>query len=386
MRTSQLYNEKLCSGCGACSAVCPKGAIAMKMDPLGFLRPEIATDRCVDCKKCVHVCTYRNLPERRFPMAAYAAVNQDQRQLAGSSSGGAFAAIAKGMLAEGGYVCGAEMALEEGAKVRHRMIHDEEELPGLQGSKYVQSNLEPVFQEVRQRLSEGKRVLFSGTPCQVAAVKAFIGKENPNLYTVDVVCHGVPSPGQFSAYVQFLEKRHGSRMTRFCFRDKAYGWGKIGSARFENGKTIELPCEQSAYYSLFMSGDLQRESCLRCPYADGRRCADLTLGDYWGIERFQPELLSENGGPIQENKGVSALLVNTEKGGELLRLGQPALRLYPTEPKNVIAGNSQLRRPADRGRVHGIAARLYRMAGYGGREGLFRIKKGAGKLKRLIRR
>lgn len=386
MRTSQLYNEKLCNGCGACSAVCPKRAISMKPDSLGFLRPEIEQGKCVDCERCIRACTYRNLPERRSPVAAYAAVNREQRLLAASSSGGAFAALAKGMIADGGYVCGVELNLEEGAKVRHRVIHDERDLPGLQGSKYVQSNIEPVFMEIRRLLADGKRVLFSGTPCQVAAMKAFLGREDPNLYTVDIVCHGVPSPGQFGAYVQSLQKRHRSRMTHFCFRDKTYGWGKVGSVRFENGEILELPCEHSAYYSLFMSGDLQRESCLNCPYASGERCSDLTMGDYWGIERFQPELLSENGGPIQKDKGVSALLVNTDKGSELLRIGQASLGLYRAEPKHVIAGNSQLRHPVSRGRAHGIAARIYRSVGYGGIEGLFRLKKGAKRLARLIHR
>ena len=141
-------------------------------------------------------------------------------------------------------------------------------------------------------------------------MKAFLGRDYPNFFTVDLICHGVPSPGLFAAYLQWLERRHHAGIESFTFRDKSRGWGEHGTAALKDGRIIDLPCEGSSYYSLFFSGNLQRESCYACPFARGERCSDMTIGDYWGIEHAHPELLEENGGPLQRHRGISAILVN----------------------------------------------------------------------------
>lgn len=364
MITSDLMTPQSCCGCGVCAELCPQQAIVMKAGLDGFQYPEINSSRCIDCHKCLNLCVIKNNDRVSLskPYRGYAAVNEDLNELRKSASGGAFAALAISFLNEGGYVCGACMSLKGTVKVEHIIIHKKEELMKLQGSKYVQSNISFILPEIKHLLLDGKKVLFSGTPCQVAGVLSYLGKHYDNLYTVDIICHGVPSPGLFSSYINYLEKRYNGKILGFKFRDKDYGWGKYGSAIIEqkNIKSkIEIPCDKSSYYSMFMNGNLQRDFCYQCPFAKEDRCSDVTLGDYWGIEKYQIKLLQENGGTVQKKNGVSAVLVNTNKGEMLINQYGHHMQLYNTNTKSIIAGNSQLRHPVPKGRLRKMIYGIY---------------------------
>lgn len=354
MEDKRLCESNKCCGCGTCVSVCPTHAISMKNKLDTFSYPEIDEGLCIKCHKCYNSCPSTQENTVAWPMYGYAAVNKDSDDVALSSSGGAFSAIARTFIKAGGYVCGSEMQYGKYVGARHIIIKDESDIPKLQGSKYVQSDLNTVYIEIKDLLKAGELVLFSGTPCQVAGLKLYLGKKQDRLYTIDIVCHGVPSPELFASYIKLLENKHG-KVKNFSFRDKSYGWGKFGSFIVESGQKVELPCEKSSYYSMFMSGHLQRESCYSCQFAKAERVSDMTIGDYWGIEKYQPELLEQ----IDVNKGCSAILVNTDKGKELIVKYGMGLRLFDSEPQYIIDGNSQLRHPAPKGRYRNMVYKTF---------------------------
>jgi len=248
--------------------------------------------------------------ENALTQKAYAAYSKDTEILRNSSSGGVFSEIAKYFLAEGGVVCGA--SIDAAHQVKHILIRSEKDLPLLQGSKYVQSELYGCLREIQKCLSERKKLLFSGTPCQVAAVKKAFDCEN--LYTIDVLCHGVPSQKLFDEYILYLEKKHKGKLTEIVFRDKdRNGWSITQRYRIErNGKEKRYWLERhtSEYFSGYLRNMTQRESCFRCPYTTLSRCGEVTLADFWGIEKVRPELLN--------CAGTSLVVINNERGNALL--------------------------------------------------------------------
>ncbi len=310
-----LFTKKEdCCGCGACLNVCPRQAIAMKEDEYGYLYPEIDEEKCVRCGQCKKVCAFQKREETNVPLDCYAAVNANVEQVSKSASAGIFAAIAEKVICDGGIVYGVAFTRNWG--VHHVAIDNLEDLAKLQGSKYAHSNIERTYSEAKNELQTGRRVLFSGTPCQIAGLREFLGKEYENLVTVDIVCHGVPSVRMLQDYLKTIEDKHRGKITEFIFRDKSIGWGKNGSAVI-NGKKIKIWQSASSYLYYFTKGWLYRENCYRCPYACEHRPADITLGDYWGIEKQHPELLGK--GRWDESKGISCVIINTKKVNHLLR-------------------------------------------------------------------
>ena len=383
-------DKKDCCACGACENICPTNAIAMKKDEYGFIYPHIDNEICIRCKKCKSVCAYQNIDENNKVEGTYVAVTKNTDILK-SASGGIFASIAVKILREGGVVFGASLEQENGMLVpKHIMVDNEQDLLKLMGSKYVQSFIGTIYRDVKEQLNSGKLVLFSGTPCQVAALKSYLGKEYENLFLIDIICHGVPSASMFQDYLSILTNKN-EKVINFKFREKKYGWSTIGIASIENskGKLKELTIrgEETSYYSIFLNLISLRENCYSCKYACNRRPGDITIGDYWGIENEHPELLDCNGGPINKNRGVSVIVANTIKGKKFIE-SYNGLDLFESEYKKAERINDQLRNPAKVNELREFVLNLYRDEGYAAVEKWFRNKEGkrifVNKIKRKI--
>ena len=337
-----------CSACTACAAICPKGAITMAEDADGFLYPAVEESKCVHCGLCEQVCAYRNAPTPPSSKEVYAAVSgsTDVRE---SASGGLFAAFALAFLRQEGAVYGCAMESENGQLYpRHICVTEEQELIRLKGSKYVHSDMGDTYRDVRRRLEMGQKVLFSGTPCQVAGLKGYLRKDYENLFTMDIICHGVPSAKLFRDYIAFEERKHRAKIRTFRFRDKSQGWKLHGAMTLDTGETLYFEPEESSYYQMFLNSYTYRENCYSCPYASDRRPGDVTIGDYWCIELVHPELLEENGGPLNPEAGVSCLIVNNPRGQQLLAAFGTGIRRWESSYEQASRYNRQLTAPSAR--------------------------------------
>lgn len=301
-----------CTGCGACVQRCPKRCISWTQREFGFRYPQIDKDACVNCGLCEKVCPIDKALEVSAEQKAYAAVHKDDEVLAKSTSGGAFTAIADAVFAQGGIVYGAAML--DGMQVKHIRTSGKDDFEGLRSSKYLQSDTGTTYQMVEQDLKQGKTVLYSGTPCQIDGLKNFLGKDYENLYTVDIVCHGVGSQAYFDKYMDYARERYG-KIKALRFRSKEYaGWSCGGVVVVVDSsdclKKIPYRDFDNYYYSYFLSGDIYRKSCYSCKYANTNRVGDFTLGDYWGVEALNL--------PLQTENGCSLLLVNNRHAMQLL--------------------------------------------------------------------
>lgn len=301
-----------CTGCGACVQRCPKQCISWAQREFEFRYPQIDKDACVNCGMCEKVCPIDKALEVRAGQKAYAAVHKDAEVLAKSTSGGAFTAIADAIFAQGGIVYGAAML--DDMQVKHIRTSGKDDFEGLRSSKYLQSDTGITYQMVEQDLRQGKIVLYSGTPCQIDGLKNFLGKDYENLYTVDIVCHGVGSQAYFDKYMDYARERYG-KIKALRFRSKEYaGWSCGGVVVVVDSsdclKKIPYRDFDNYYYSYFLSGDIYRKSCYSCKYANTKRVGDFSLGDFWGVEALNLPLRTEN--------GCSLLLVNNQRAMRLL--------------------------------------------------------------------
>lgn len=331
-----------CTGCAACLNACPTHAISMEEDQKGFRYPAIDPDKCVSCGKCEAVCPEKHLPAGQAPKEVYAALAKDDIERKKSSSGGVFACLARQTIKQGGSVFG--VLLDQDLTVRHAEIRDLKDLDLLRGSKYVQSEVGLSFQQVRQRLQEGKKVLFSGTPCQVAGLKNYLQKDYPDLLTVDILCHGVPSPGLFRKYVQSEEAVSGSRMTDIQFRSKRIGWKKFFTVRtFADGT-------EATWADTFVPGFLQnlylRDSCYSCRFTTSERQGDITLGDYWEYSESAPAYLED------DDKGISLVLVNSARGEQAFSAIHREIATSRKTLENAKAGNPVLYVPCSKAETY----------------------------------
>lgn len=327
-----------CSGCSACVQVCAADAITLKKDSEGFNYPSVDKDKCVGCNKCVSVCPYENRKTDEFTQEFYAAKSREKSVVNRSSSGGAFYEITKAFCDENYVVFGAEMC--DDLKVRHIGIEDFKDIEKIQKSKYVQSDMTDSFRKVRSLLKENRRVLFSGTPCQIAGLKNFLGKDYDNLVTVDIVCHGVPSQTLFDKYLDELSDELGSKVISFTFRnkknfDKKSCNLKTALIKTENGKETVKEVLQCEYLAAFYDSLICRPSCEECPFANTERPGDITLADFWGAEKFYPD--------FDDGKGVSLVIVNSQKGAELI--GRADLDLIKTDREKALSKSTQLKKP-----------------------------------------
>jgi len=369
MRTVPFYEKKNCCACGACENICPQNAISMETDEEGFLYPNINNEKCIECGACTTACTYQNVELSHIPLQAFVAVNKTKDQLRYSASGGVFSAIATMVLNEGGIVFGATLDFEDGyAKPQHIAINQVEHLPRLQGSKYVQSKIGNTFKQARDYLIQGRRVLFSGTPCQISGLYGYLKKNYENLITIDVICHGIPNEKLFNDYLQMEKKRiKAQTVINYSFRDKKKGWGINERIDFiyylGEQKSIYRPGRLTSYNTLFLDGIIYRENCYSCPYAQRKRVSDLTIGDFWGIENEHSELLWKKG--YDKMKGISCLLVNTEKGCYICERMHENLQMEVSTLEKVSCKNGQLNKPSVESPQRKFVLNLYVEKGYG---------------------
>lgn len=377
-----VKNKETCCGCGACKYKCPVDAITMREDEKGFIYPFIDENKCINCGLCTKICPFE-LPSDSSPVACYASANLDDDQKYKSTSGGVFAAIATNFIMTGGVVCGASLKVIKGkVNVKHVLVNNLHDLEFLQGSKYVKSSLDDVLPEIKKMLKKNIKVLFSGTPCQVAAIKKLFTKYDNILYTIDIICHGTPSEKFLNDYLKLISK---NELLDLKFRDKQFGWSLKGIASYRNSIRIITP-NNSSYYYLFLKGEIYQDSCYKCPYTSKNRVGDLTIGDYWGIQKYNPELIIENNGPFNTIEGVSCLLENTSKGSELIQKSKDTLTVRKIEYENLLHINTQLREPSKNSNVRDRVFNTYEKNGYIGVELIFISEKIKRKLNRIIKR
>lgn len=304
----ELSDKSSCTGCFACSEICSVHAIKDECDEWGFHYPRIDNELCLKCGACTRVCPVLNKESMDDILGCYAAQHEDSEVVSKSASGAVFPALAEKVLERHGVVYGCEMSLSD-CKVRHIRVTDMSDVSRLQGSKYVQSDLNGVFKEVIVDLSRGVDVLFSGTPCQCAGLRKCVPVQYlSHLFLVEIVCHGVMSPQLFEAYKNDLSNRASSPIKEVLFRDKqSYPGRSSFVVRFENPtKNICVRSYTDPYGRLFQSRLALRNSCYCCPARGRDSCADLTIGDYWGVEKWHPELA--------EKGAISVVIVHTQKG------------------------------------------------------------------------
>lgn len=332
----KISKRSSCCGCTACKSICPYDAISMKPDNMGFFYPVVDSSKCVDCGLCEKVCAFNagydkslNLP---YP-EAYAVRHKDIKEVSTSRSGAAFIALSDWILAQGGVVYGA--GYEDGFRVVHKKAKTKKERDEFKGSKYVQSDLKETFAQIKSELKAGIIVLFSGTPCQTSGLASFVGsKLREKLYLVDIVCHGVPSPFIWRDYLQYIENKVGDKAISVDFRDKTeLGWAAHKESFTFSSKKIY----RKTYTYMFYEHIMFRPSCEVCYFTNIVRPSDVTLADFWGWEKTDSTF-------NKDNKGVSLVLCNTNKGHELFMKVVEDMLIIKTEISKCIQPN--LRNPS----------------------------------------
>ena len=332
-----LCKEADCTGCTACASVCPVGAISMEADHEGFLRP-VVSDACVLCHKCEQTCPIlRPQVKGPSPDCAHAVWNKDEAERVASSSGGFFSILARHVLDQGGAVFGT--VLDEHMHARHVCARSEEELAPMRGSKYVQSDLGDSFRQIKTLLDNGTPVLFSGVPCQVDGLLQAVGRDRDNLITCDLVCHGVPSPAVFRGFLDALEKKYGSKAVSVRFKDKSHGWSHPWfTVTFADGQVYTQDFNLTTYGRGFGMQLFLRPACARCQYTNTSRPADFTLADFWGLD----EKVSL---PVERDKGVSMVMVNSAKGQALFDALSSQFGQVERPLSEAVTGNPRLASP-----------------------------------------
>jgi len=305
----KINNPEECCGCTACASICNYDAIIMKPDALGFLFPEVDTNKCTNCGLCEKVCAFHNNYDKSKNLSrprVYGARHKNIDDVMKSRSGAVFVAVSDYILQYGGVVYGA--GYTDHFRVVHKRATTKEERNEFRGSKYVQSDLTGIFRQVKQDLKNGITVLFSGTPCQTSGLNSYIGeKYREKLFLLDIVCHGVPSPFIWRDYITYIEEKEGDKIEIVNFRDKEInGW----HAHIESFVFKEKKVNKNIYTRLFYQHIMLRQSCGNCFFCNTKRPSDITLADFWGWEK-------ENNDANSDDKGLNLVLVNTNKGAEL---------------------------------------------------------------------
>lgn len=307
----KILEKENCCGCGACQNICPKNAISMVLENDGFRYPHIDEEKCINCGLCKNVCPVLNLKKEDENLPdTYACYNKNEKIRMESSSGGMFSLIAEEVLNQNGVIFGA--AFDENLEVKHIKIEIKEDLRLLMGSKYLQSDTDKTFREAKEFLEKGKKVFYTGTPCQIEGLKSFLRKDYENLLCGDLICHGVPSKNIFDKYI----KNIGEKIKKVYFRDKENkGWNNYQVLIQTENKKIYEDHEKDEFMNEFLSDRYLRESCYNCKFKKKHRISDFTFADFWGINNIAPEMNDE--------KGTSLLFVNSNKGKEIFEKLKP---------------------------------------------------------------
>lgn len=333
-----LCNDKICTGCSACSNVCPVDAIQMVPNCEGFLNPTIDKGKCIKCLKCSNVCPVINHRTKSYnDINVYACwnINNDIRKE--SSSGGVFSALAKPILENGGYVIGA--AYNDKMALEHISITRAQDIYKIRGSKYIQSNIKYIYREIKSLLDCGNKVMFVGSPCQVAGLKNYIGINN-NLVCCDFICHGVPSQTLFTKYIKWIEDHKKVKISNYNFRDKSKGW--YDASRTINNN-IKLKGKYDIFFYWFNQNITLRESCYKCPAIGMNRHGDITIADYWGIGmEYKFDHLNEI------NKGVSFVMINNHNGALAFEEAKKFIQYEKRPIQEILYRNKPLIYPSKR--------------------------------------
>jgi len=370
----KLANEENCTGCMACVSVCGQDAIKSVITTKGYEVPQIDQERCINCGRCQIACGTVGkfkirMSGRPHPKAAYVAYNKTSiRQKA--ASGGVFAALATAFLRNGGVVFGARLSFENGDPIiEHVPIFQEEDLPLILQSKYVQSDPSLAYRQIKQLLSESKKVLFCGTSCQVEGLYHYLGNLcYPNLYTVDLICHGVPGRKFFTDYIRMIEKKYGAKVEEFRFRTKDNGeihyQEAITLSNDRGNKHLTFLSTKSSYYRLFLCEESYREACYNCKYASINKPADITLGDYFELERDDPDLYRRLKAVSVE--AVNSVIVHTFEGERLLEMAQSLIVQFPAELSRIQLSHKQLCKPSEFTLERQKVMKIYEKRGFQG--------------------
>lgn len=333
----QVLKKEECCGCSVCVSTCPQKCICMKSDEEGFLYPKVDKDRCIECGLCEKICPvsrdeYNN---DNVKVSGYAAYSKNDKVRKESSSGGIFFVLAEKILNENGVVFGA--AFDNNFLVKHIAVENIDDLKKIQGSKYLQSEIRDTYKQCKIFLEQGREVLFSGTACQIAGLKAFLGKDFINLFTVDVLCHGVPSPKVWKRYIREKEKEYNASVQHVEFRNKIIGWNRYSmKIIFSNSKVYTNVFASDDYMRIFLGNICLRPSCHECKFKSLDRPSDITIGDCWGIENYLTHM--------DDDKGTSIVLSHSKKGDEIIHSLIGKIHLEKVEIDNVLPISADSRR------------------------------------------
>lgn len=370
------YDKKEeCAGCTACMNICPQFAITMEVDQEGFLYPVTNEELCNECGLCQQICPFHNVKKvsGNFEQPrVYAAKHRDDNVRMNSSSGGMFTALSDYILLKGGIIYGA--VFDEQHRVCHQKAETEHERNKFRGSKYVQSDLGGVFADIKNELKRGRKVLFTGTPCQNAGLHAFLNYDFDNLYLCDNVCHGTPSPLIFKDYIKYCENKNRSRITAYYCRYKGNGWhSHTEKSVYENGTEDYTSLLSQSYKNLFYSHMILRPACHNCKFCNFSRPSDITIADFWGVEKSMLD--------FDDNMGVSLVLVNSPKGEALLENIKEQIVMRGSNMQDCLQHNLQVPSEVSSQREQfwqeyrdkGFEYVLKKYAGYGAKASIKRI-------------
>lgn len=331
-----IENKSDCCGCNACTSACPVQCIVLRDDNEGFGYPNVDKERCINCSLCEKVCptrVQRMLSLDKKPKT-YAMVNKNDKVRWESSSGGVFSLLAEEVLKKEGIVVGAILS-DDNKSVYHIAIEDIVDLYRIRGSKYVQSEIGDCYIHIKRYLEENRNVLFTGTPCQVAGLKSFLGREYDRLFCMDFVCHGVPSKMVWKKYVSFREKSAGGKVNHVHFRNKEIGWKNFSILfEFSNLESYSEVFSKDLFMQTFLNNISLRPSCYNCKFKTKEHLSDVTVGDLWGVQHILPEM--------DDDKGVSVVMIHSKNGGTAIESILAKTRYKEIEYESILKYNSAM--------------------------------------------
>lgn len=361
-----------CYECGNCIQRCPVQAVNMIRDSFGCGNPVINMDKCIKCGACQKVCPSCKPVRKIFPMTAYAAISKSI-EAQKSTSGGIFFELATKIIELGGIVFGA--AYDKTNWYVHQIaVYKQDSLIKLQGSKYVKSDVGSSYKLAQDYLENDKWVLYSGTPCQIAGLRKYLGETSySKLLMIDIICHGTPPVKIFQDYVKYLSRKKNGKIEDFSFRCKKYGHRHIGQYTYKRGhrnRTVPLYSSESSYFSLFLKSYILNEACYRCDFSNLERVGDITLGDFWGVKDEIPEFFAYYSLP--NDTSISAVMINTDIGKEMLEKVKNNLIYYEVDYERIVKHNPRLNsQRVCAPKEYRILIGEYENRGYGGIEQYF---------------